>query len=357
MNLEIKEKYDDFIKIIDKKEKMDKIVWLEQYNKHDDNTQNLLINLDNVLVNQQNINDEDCPCNISSGYLSTSVLNEKEKKNLNNSNTSTISKNYESDSNNFKSNYIKNNIKNVENNLSLLDDDFEIKISKTEVSNQINIEQSEFKNMFDKFLNKNSEEYKNDDVLIKDNLEQIYNEILIKKKKKNNILNKITNNYDLSTYLENIKSLDEMIKKISIFTEKNIFEESTKGWNFSYNIYIVDFIKLSENLKKIIFPTKSNIKIGFLYRDYLNPKVKKEENFSKFWTGCENSDEYNTIKKINYDTNNKILYYSFKNLSNFSKFKKKIGKTYYKFFKKTIQILNYKDLIIDLIFYVGIKTE
>jgi hypothetical protein len=34
MNLEIKEKYNDFIKIIDKKEIMDKIVWLEQYNKN-----------------------------------------------------------------------------------------------------------------------------------------------------------------------------------------------------------------------------------------------------------------------------------------------------------------------------------
>ena len=326
MNLEIKEKYDDFIKIIDKKEKMEKNVWLEQYNKHDDNSQNLLINSENILIKQQNINADDCPCNISSGYLSTSEINEPEKINLNNSNTSSISKNYEDDSYNFKPNYIKNNKKNLENNLSLLDDDFDIKICKTSVSNQINIEQSEFKNIFDKFINKNSEEYKNDDVLIKDNLEQIYNEILIKKNKKNNI-----------------------------FTEKYIFEESTKGWNFSYNIYIVDFIKLSDNLNKIIFPTNSNIKIGFLHRDYLNPKVNKEQNFTKFWIGCENSDEYNTIKKINYDTNNKILYYSFKNLSNFSKFKKKIGKTYFKFFKKTIQVLNNKDLIIDLIFYVGIK--
>ena len=355
MNLEIKEKYDDFIKIIDKKEKMEKNVWLEQYNKHDDNSQNLLINSENILIKQQNINADDCPCNISSGYLSTSEINEPEKINLNNSNTSSISKNYEDDSYNFKPNYIKNNKKNLENNLSLLDDDFDIKICKTSVSNQINIEQSEFKNIFDKFINKNSEEYKNDDVLIKDNLEQIYNEILIKKNKKNNILNKLTNNYNLSIYLENIKSVDEMIKKISIFTEKYIFEESTKGWNFSYNIYIVDFIKLSDNLNKIIFPTNSNIKIGFLHRDYLNPKVNKEQNFTKFWIGCENSDEYNTIKKINYDTNNKILYYSFKNLSNFSKFKKKIGKTYFKFFKKTIQVLNNKDLIIDLIFYVGIK--
>jgi hypothetical protein len=196
---------------------------------------------------------------------------------------------------------------------------------------------------------------------MKNKLEKRSNKIIEKKEKNNkgnNSDNKKINNYELIRYLDNdkIKSQDDILKKLTFFCEKYIFEESTRGWNFTSNVYITNFVRLLENLKKIIFIKKYNVVIGFFYRDYLNPKTSLEKDFTKYWIGYENSSEYNHIKKIDYTIKNKILYYSFKNLSKSSKFKKRIGKTYYKFFKKTVQVIDNNDLIIDLIFYVGLKN-
>ena len=137
--------------------------------------------------------------------------------------------------------------------------------------------------------------------------------------------------------------------------EKYLFEESTRGWNFSENIYIMNFNKLIDNLKKIIFVKDHETKFGFLYRDFTNPKIFGEKDFTKYWVGNEISSESDSIIKINYSIKNKILYYSFKNLSKSLKFKKRIGKLYYKFIKKSVQVFDNKNLIIDVIFYVGIK--
>lgn len=434
MNLEIKQKYDNFIKIIEKKEKLE---WLEQNNSHNKYIPDLLICNEDILIpiDNNNINnfsennefihnnyDIDCECNLSSGYTSSDskIVDESNKVKLNESNilyestTSSDSNNFNKSINNYqnenennkskKNNYSFNNINKINRNerdiqeMSLLDDNFafynkkiptiikndqnsmnyihsiDLKNSKdckdsddsidsmnsmdsTESKNSIN---SEFKHLFQidnkKMLNSIDKE-KNDNSSTKNKLEQIYKKVIKKKEKKNNQNQSEINNYDLGKYLDLtlIKSDEIMLKKLSSFVEKYLFEESTRGWNFNSDVYILNIPKLIDNLKKIIFINNYNIKFGFLYRDYSNPKTFLEKDFSKFWIGYEKSSENLDIKKIDYSIKNKLLYYSFKNLSKSSKFKKRIGKYYYKFIKKTIQVSDNKELIIDLIFYFGIK--
>lgn len=418
MNLEIKEKYDDFIRIIEKKEKN---VWLNQTINHPNQLEqmhqsqsnyqsDLMFYNENVILetNKPKFNSDNCDCELSKGFTSANSKSSNISKISNTPKSFKLSKS-PANSNNFshlklqtQSNIISNHnhnnnspnklsyLNNFEDELSLLNDDFVIKktnkksYSNTNSNSNSNSNSSlttssphtintEFKHIFEKDLNLSNMEYdnitinKNDSVLIKKKLDKMFNKILEKKEKNiNNIDNKTkssnSNNYILSTHI-NLNLLknnpNEIIKKLSGFCEKYIFEESTRGWNFTSNVYILNFVKLLENFKKIVFDKNNSnpcIKIGFFYRDYLNPKINLENDFTKYWIGYENSNDYDEIKKINYSIKNKLLFYSFKNLSKSTKFKKKIGKTFYKFFKKTIQISNNKDLIIDLIFYVGIKN-
>jgi hypothetical protein len=402
MNLEIKEKYNNFIRVIENKENKEKIECLRQNinHNHDKYVSDLLVYDEDVIItnnkNNQNYKFEkfslfenknmiDCNCEISSGYTSTinkssenkssenKSSENKSSEKINKSNISTISLKSDEKKNTigYGPNYIKNNYI-PEKDLSLLDDDFEIKNLRNKSNNidpdvydDTNTIKSEFANIFDEnLIQKNIDKDENSNLSVKNNLEKIYNKILDKKEKKNKITNnkinnsndKNINNYELARYLgDKKKSQDDIIKKLAFFCEKYIFEESTRGWNFISNVYVINFVKLLENLKKIIFEPNTNIVFGFFYRDYLNPKINFEKDFTKYWVGYENSTGYSDIKKIDYTIKNKILYYSFKNLSKSSKFKKRIGKTYYKIFKKTTQVPDNKDLIIDIVFYVGIK--
>ena len=411
MNLEIKEKYDNFIKMTEKNDKKEKIQWLEQNNNHNKYIDNLLTHNEDVIIANNNINNSintnnfkelynsngynqqinsnksDCDCNLSHGFTSseTSELPKsseasKLQKQLKSSETSELPKPLKSSKSsetselpksskslNYIPNYVKNN-HNSENDQSLLEDDYQLKNSKnkklnkiqnqTNSMNSISSIDSEFKNIFNtNLLKENINGDRDENISIKNKLEKMYSKIL--KKKNANINqnpNPNTNNYDLEKYFSNdkMKSKDEIIKKISYFCEKTLFEDSTKGWNFEHDIYIVNFTKLLENLKKIIFTKNHNIKIGFFYRDFTNPKTNIETDFTKYWIGYENSNKHSNIKKIEYTIKNKILYYSFKNLSKSLKFKKRIGKTYYKIFKKTVQVMDNKNLIIDLMFYIGL---
>lgn len=350
MNLEIAKKYDDFVKIIERKETLDK-----------------------------NNSNEICNCSISSGYTSSTDNFSNKSNKCDNVSTNPI---------NSLPNYINNNININYENMSLLDDNFEIKIinnnnnnyknnnsnsdnNSEKSTNTIDTIKSEFKQIFNNLvknekiniIGKNNlisdQNELNSDMSVKNKLEKKYNKILEKNIKMNGISEKKSNqpNYYLSKYidLKKINNNEEMIKKFGFFCEKYLFEESTRGWNFISNTYIVNFDKLLENLKKIIFIKEIETKIGYFYRDYSNPKINFEKDFSKYWIGYEKISQTNETNLIKYSIKNKILYYSFKNLSESQKFKKRIGEYYYKIFKKTIQVFGSKDLIIDLIFYVGIK--
>ena len=296
MNLEIKEKYNNFLNIIETKEK-EYDYNLQQYNHN---------------------TEEKCECKLSSGYTS------------------------------INSNKSDNNTK-----LSLLEDEYIINKNYNEY-NDINTIKSEFKHIFNDSFKKNiykeNNEENND---VNYNLEEIYKKLLIKEKKIKN--NKI-NIYEIKNYLENknINSINNFLLILSELIE-NLFNESTRGWNTEHNIYILNIEKLIDNIKKIITDKNYKIKIGFLYRDFQNPKIFSETDFTKYWIGYSNElNGKQNIKFINYSIKNKILLYCFKNLVKTIKFKKKIGSTNYKFIKKTVQIQGNKNLIIDIILFIGV---
>jgi len=96
------------------------------------------------------------------------------------------------------------------------------------------------------------------------------------------------NPYDLNSNIFDLYPKDEnKFKFLSKFLLKNIFEESTRGWNFDNNIYILNISKLTENLKKVKISNKLNIVLGYFYRDYNNSKIYLEKDITKFWIGDE----------------------------------------------------------------------
>lgn len=326
----------------------------------------------NLCINLNQEKKLHCDCEISDGYSSCNS-----NSNTNSNSKSNLKVNIESESKTISINENNKNMKKKytsDDELSLLEDDYIInncisndlenknELKKSNISDENMLIKSEFKNilkikknkkMIETLTKKNN--INNDGSEINNNLEKIYKKVLIKKEKLINIQNKQINKYDLTNYSSEFEiiSNDNIIKNLTNFIEF-LFTESTRGWNYDNNIYILNLDKLLENLKKIVDTKYSNVKIGIIYRDYTNPKVYIEKNLSKNWIGYVY--ESNKITNVQYSLKNKILYYCLKNLINTEKFKKKIGSTYYKFFKKTIQIYGNKELIVDIIFYIGIKN-
>lgn len=355
MEFEIKEKYDNFIKIIDKKE--NELDWLKQNDKYNKYINNSNIYVENI-IESNNDDCNKCICELSSGYSS---FDSKQETNNNNISNNNLDLEYnELENKDVKVKYInQDNLIDSSDELSLLNEN-NIIIDKN-INEETNSIKSEFKHLF-----------KNNNLLKKDlsknkinqyglgindsNLEDIYKKILKKKiKEKSENKDTVTYNLDVKIF-ENYKSIENKFKFLSNFVEKNIFEESTRGWNLDYNIYILNINKLKENLEKIRLNNNLNIIIGFFYRDYTNPKVYIEKDVTKLWIGYEKTSK--TLELINktYNINDKLLYYSLKNLIKSNKYKKKIGSINYKFIKKTIQILGNNKLIIDFVFYIGIKN-
>ena len=439
MNIEIKEKFNNFVKIIENKEKIE---WLKQLNVSNDKFQksinsteyyNNTNNINNINyindvnytnINYTNINTnaniDDCSCQISSGYGSESESKKISEKinNLNNDdlnnddlNNDIKSKSTKSTNKSIKSvksakstnksfsskssnkNYFKKSSSKFDE-LSLLEDDYFIGIDKNKfidnnkflddaknsISNKLTTKtiNSEFQNIFliNDDLIKNVKINKNESSEIKNNLENIYNKIIMK-----NLIQNKSNGYKISEYLdlnlnklETKKSIDYGIKKISELIE-HIYNESTRGWNYEHNLYILQLERLNENFEKVIFsdgqigPCKNLIKIGYIYRNFNEPLIYLEKDFTKHWVGLEinlnNSNNLNNLNNSNnsqkmiqtkYQIKDKILFYCLKNLTKSNKFKKKISKITYKFIKKTVQIYGKKDLIVDIILFVGIEN-
>jgi len=319
------------------------------------------------------LNKDNCSCIISSGYESDSSNNldiNHNQKNINNKSSinEKIKENYSN-----KSKYSSHN-KNDE--LSLLEDDFFIgntyncdkntyhQNNKSNKSNELTTKtiDTEFQNIF--LINKNQpqiDKKKNESSEIKNKLENIYNKIIIKNQNNNIKLNEFV----LESYIGTINPINKMkmdmgIKKISELIEY-VYKESIRGWNHEHNLYILQFDKLKENYEKIVYNNITNsIKMGFIYRDFNEPKVYLDKDFTKYWIGFnidfENGNNSNKMIQTKYSIKNKILFYCLKNLTKSNKFKKKISKWNYKFIKKTIQVYGNKNIFIDIILFVGIKS-
>lgn len=405
MNLEIKEKFNNFVKIIENKEKME---WLKQINITKEKNQQFQENQELMSFNKndhKNNYKNNCSCPISSGYDSESESKSELNKMSNDvnfinddnkfksTNRSKSMDNCDKSSNkinmlNSNSIKTKNSSSNKYDELSLLEDDYFIGIeknSKTSNNNLFNDKNSEsnkltsdtigseFQNIFliNNDLTKIKKIKKNESSEIKNNLENIYNKIIIKNPPQNKL-----HGYKISEYinlnkLETKNRIDNGIKKISELIEY-IFNESTRGWNYEHNIYILQLEKLKENFEKVIFsnninePCKNLIKLGFIYRNFNEPKVYLDKDFTKHWIGFNidsnspnSSNGLINLKKMvqtKYQIKDKILFYCLKNLTKSNKFKKKISKISYKFIKKTVQIYGNKDLIVDIILFVGIEN-
>ena len=385
MNLEIKEKFNNFVKIIENKEKIE---CLKQINNITEKYKQ-----DKPIIK---LNQDNCSCIISSGYESNSSNNldiNKNLKTINKSKSKSKSKtNTNSNTNSKKSlinekiqekisNKSKHSSHNKNDELSLLEDDFFIgktdKHNKNQdiyyqnnKSNELTTKTigTEFQNIFLINENKNiiKNIKKNESGEIKDRLENIYNKIITKKSNHNdndNDNNKLSGykieNYIGSIELINKMTIDMIIKKISVLIE-HMYKESIRGWNHEHNLYIMQLDKLKENFEKVVCKNlTSSIKMGFIYRDFNDSKVYVDKDFTKHWIGfnIEFGDKNNLNKMIptKYSIKNKILFYCLKNLTKSNKFKKKISKWNYKFIKKTIQVYGNKNLFIDIILFIGIK--
>lgn len=382
MNFEIKEKYDNFVKIIENEEKNNPMIKQFVNNKQ----LKVLSNEDNSsrdIMDKVSKSSDNCSCGISTGY--DSEISKKSLINLN-SNQDKKSKSNE------KSTIIE---KKNNDDLSLLEDDYFItsfdknnnseensshKFSKTIKKNHVYSSKkdkmdktnetnetikTEFKNIFmiNDIPTNTKIIKKNESSEIKDKLENIYNKILTKKFN-NNQTNKNFNGYHIEKYIKNgevinKKTLDTNIKKLSDMVEY-VFGESIRGWNQEQGIYIVHFDKLKENFQKIIFSEDSklnHIKMGFIYRDFNEPKAYLEKNFTKYWIGYNiDSNLSNSLNLTKYSIKNKILFYCLKNLTKSSKFKKKISSWNYKFIKKTVQVYGNKKMFVDIVLFVGIEN-
>jgi hypothetical protein len=358
MNTNIEEKFNNFTKIIENKEKMEFIKQINNLSeKSEDNKKMLILNQDN------------CSCDISSGYVSESDSNKISEINSDNKNSNN-EKTQEKIS--IKSKHSSNN---KDDDLSLLEDDFFICINDDNNNFDINFQNNKFDEQFSKtiksefenifLINDNFSKTKkiemNESSVIKEKLENIYNKIITR----NNINNKNLVGYNIGNYIDlnetiNIKTVDKNIKKISELVEF-IFKESIRGWNHEQNLYILQIEKLKENLEKITCENILNqFRFGVIYRDFNESKVYLDKDFTKYWIGynyeLDNKNNLNKIIPVKYSIRNKILFYCLKNLTKSNKFKKKISKWSYKFIKKTVQIYGNKKLIVDIILFVGIKN-
>lgn len=412
MEFEIKQKYNNFIKIIEKKEKVD---WLKQNTTQPKNQQYVTTNT-NTNTNTNKINKQNsdtCDCEISSGFesVNSTVNNEHEFQFINkpnvNLNQNTNLKSDPNSESNTKFNSETNSMTHVnqqkisyfnqkndficnKTELSLLDDDNYIGLNNNNynpmTNNNSNIENnyklqskndfsnysessddktinSEFKYLFNNIQLSNCPD-KNSISNVKENLEKIFDKVIKKKSLSQSQLqnNKQSSNvqidiYDLNKIITNENNnINNLLDVLTNFLNKNIFEESTRGWNMENNVFVLNFNILKNVLEKIKYSSKPDIKIGYFYRDFHNSKIYLDSDFTKYWIGNEFNSSENQIKKMNHTIKNKILFYSLKNLVESNKYKKKIGKYNYKFLKKTIQVFGNKGLIIDIVFYVGIKN-
>lgn len=148
-------------------------------------------------------------------------------------------------------------------------------------------------------------------------------------------------------------SPDDFVKEITKQMENNIFLNSTKGFNIQDDIYKLRFDKLKNNLIKFNIPENIFCDIGFIYRNFNNPKVYSSTNMYTNW--LEITKNYNGIvSEIELKPDNRFLISCLKNFTETSKFKKKIGSFLFRAFKKTIQIYE-TNLIIDIIFFTKYK--
>ncbi len=223
---------------------------------------------------------------------------------------------------------------------------------------------SEFKQFFSKDRKK-----KLDDGKPKDNnqkqlekLEKYYDKAIEKKhkNKETEVLNKNKNKDKKEEIIDEKKYKKKDVVKLMLNSvEKNIFEESTRGYNLENDIYKLDIQKLKKNLFNFKTEKDSKCTIGYLYRNFLNPKIYNTiNNETNFWIETTKISNSTNLIETELDPKNKFLHACLKNFKKTKKFKKQIGSSLFRAHIKTVELINTPNkLIIDIIFFVKYRIE
>ncbi len=175
------------------------------------------------------------------------------------------------------------------------------------------------------------------------NLELIFNKVVENKASNNKLIKKIKNDDILK---------GDILKNLCSDIEEKIFLESTRGFNIKDNVFKIRFDKLKQKLSEYKIPIFYSI--GYIYRDFNNPKSFLEKDINIYWLDFCKKDGIITTNYLK--PQSRMLQACLKNLSNNNKFKKKINGENIRAFKKSVQINNSQQ-IIDLIFYVKYKIN
>lgn len=242
--------------------------------------------------------------------------------------------------------------KQDEKSVSLINTDNESNNEKIWIENKKDTDSldSEFKELFKKKINPRPEPNSKEKQMNK--LNKLFEKTIEKTLKSKTNKSKKDMDKKKSVNLS-ILNPDDLLKKISTDMENSLFLGSTKGFDIKNDIYKLRFDKLKINLSKFDMLEMTNLEIGYLYRNYNNPKVYKSIDMESFWLETIKKMS-GTIKESEIESNNKFLLACLKNFAVSNKFKKKIGSHMYRAFKKTIQVYG-SDLIIDVIFFIKYK--
>ncbi len=222
---------------------------------------------------------------------------------------------------------------------------------------------SEFKQFFSKDRKAKLDDGKPKDINQKqlDKLEKIYDKAIEKKEKnkdkikqKNKDINKNEEIIDEKKYKKK-----DLVKLMLNSIEKKIFLESTRGYNLENDIYKLDMQKLKTNLFNFKVDKDSKCTIGYLYRNFLNPKIYNTiNNETNFWIETTKISNSTNLLETELEPKNKFLLACLKNFKKTKKFKKQIGSSLFRAHIKTVELLNTPNkLIIDIIFFVKYKVE
>jgi len=379
--MNIKKKYNDFINIIDNNNKIilkkevvnTKKILIDTLNENMTLNQLINNNIENKITNKNKL---ECICFTSNSntnennntYENNTNNNEsgtnKNDNNTNNNENDTNTNNNENDIN--TNNNEKNDNDNEKDIIDINFDDKSIKnnniIIENDIINNINIENDidniennseiktenkiadEFYMLFNNDIKIFEEEDLNSTYRQINNLEKMYNKIISKKIEGENILEKNNKNNKKN------KIKGNLLKIICFDLEEIVFVESTRGFNIKENIFKIRMDKLKEKFGLYDIKDK-NITIGYIYRNFNNPKSFINTDMNTHWLNISKID--NKISEVELRPKSKLLQSCLKNLATNNKFKKKINDEIIRAFKKTVEINN--NLIIDIIFYTKNK--
>ncbi len=251
---------------------------------------------------------------------------------------------------------------------SLLDTNSDSDIrNKNNIIYEPNKDDSSVASEFKQFFSKNRKA-KLDDGKEKDNnqkqlekLEKYYDKA-IEKKHKNKETPELNNkNKDKKEEVIDEKKYKkkDVVKLMLNSVEKKIFEESTRGFNLENSIYKLDIQKLKTNLFNFKIDKDSKCTIGYLYRNFLNPKIYNTiNNETSFWIETTKISNSTNLIETELEPKNKFLLACLKNFKKTKKFKKQIGSNLFRANIKTVELLNTPNkLIIDIIFFTKYKIQ